>query len=278
MKAFVYGATGKVSGRVMENLTGKGVEVVAGTRDPAKAPEKKGVTWVKAVEEKGTENLDGVDRAFFLAPPGYPDQDRILIPWIEAAKKHHVKKVVLMTAMGVEQAPPETPFRRVELALMESGLNYEIVRPNWFFDNFHTFWISGILSDGKIYFPGGDAKVSFIDARDIGDVAAALLLSDHTSGEHNITGPESIDHSEVARTLSAVFGKQIEYVDITPEQFKSGLIDAGISEQYAGFLVYIAGALKAGYSAAVTDEVEKILGRKPIDLAAYAKDYAASWK
>ena len=278
MKVFVYGATGKVPGRIIGNLIKKGHEVVAGTRDPSRAPAGEKVSWAKVVEQNGTENLAGVDRAFFLAPPGFPDQDRILLPWIDAAKQHGVSKVVLMTAMGVEQAPPEVPFRKVELALKDSGLSYEIVRPNWFFDNFHTFWISGILSDGKIYFPGGDAKVSFIDSRDIGDVATASLLSDETGKEHNITGPEAVDHHEVATALSRASGKHIEYMDISPADFKAGLLGAGISEGYAEFLLYIASALKAGHSAAVTDEVEKCLGRKPIDLATYAQDHAASWK
>lgn len=278
MKAFVYGVTGKVSSRVAQNLLGAGVEVLGGTRNPAGEGILTGVKPVKVELEKGVENLEGVDLVFLLSPPGYADQSAILLPWIEASKKYGVKKIVLMTAMGVDQAPPEAPFRKVELALIQSGINYEIVRPNWFLDNFHTFWIGGILSAGKIFFPGGNAKASFIDSRDIGDVCAKCLLRNETGKEHTITGPEAVDHSQVATVLTEVSGKTIEYADLSPEDFRAGLVTAGVDGTYADFLVYIGGNLKAGYSEPVTDGVEKILGRKPIDLRSYAQTYQASWK
>lgn len=47
--------------------------------------------------------------------------------------------------MGVEHAPPEAPFRKLELELENSGLKYNIIRPNWFMQNFQTYWIGGIL-------------------------------------------------------------------------------------------------------------------------------------
>jgi len=37
------------------------------------------------------------------------------------------------------------------------------------------------------------------------------------------------------------------------------------------------GFVRAGYTATVTDEVEKVLGRKPILFAQFAKDYAGTW-
>src|SRR6185295_5909585 len=103
----------------------------------------------------GLDVLDKVDAAFFISPPGFTNQYDLLNPWLEKAKAKKLKKFVLMTAMGVEFAPPEAPFRKLEIAVENSGLNWNIVRPNWFMQNFQTFWISGILKDKKIYFPGG---------------------------------------------------------------------------------------------------------------------------
>ncbi len=280
MKIFVYGGTGKVSGEVISNLTKKGVEVVATSRHPDKSKKVPGVHWVRAEvgTTEGLNELAKVDRAFFISPPGYADQYSVLHPWLEKAKEVGLKKVVLMTAMGVGQAPDEAPFRKLELELIASGLKYDIVRPNWFMQNFHTFWIEGIKKDGKIYFPGGDAPVSFIDTSDIASVASTLLFDDLSGREADLTGPRALTHQEVAAIISKASGRHIEYADVTPEQFRSGLLAAGLPADYVDFLVLIAGALKAGYSAPVFNTVKEITGQAPASFEDYAKRNAHHWK
>ncbi len=281
MKVFIYGATGKVGGSVIDLLLAKGHEVFAGTRKPETGRKAAGLTWVAADAanpQLGLEVLDKVDAAFFIAPPGFTDQYAILSPWIARAKEKKLSKVVLMTAMGVEHAPAEAPFRKVELMLESSGLNYNIIRPNWFMQNFQTFWISGILRDGKIYFPGGKAKTSFIDSHDIAQVAAVLLTSDtHKNRAFALTGSEALTHDEVAAKLSSATGKSISYADITPEEFKKGLLSGGVPEDYADFLVFIAGNLREGHSAGVHSSVKDITGKDPIRFDQYAKDNKSAW-
>lgn len=282
MKIFVYGATGTVGQNLIDRLLTAGHEVFAASRKPEAGKKQAGLTWVEADALKpgvGLDVLEKVERAFFISPPGYTDQFSILNPWLEKAKAVKLKKFVLMTAMGVEFAPPEAPFRKLELALESSGLNWNIIRPNWFMQNFHTFWVSGILKDRKIYFPGGKAKVSFIDARDIASVAASLLTGDtHNNKAFALTGGEAITHDEVAAKLSASTGLSIGYVDITPEDFKAGLLGAGLPEDYASFMVYIAGSLKEGNAAPITDSIKSITGKDPITFDQYAKDFSQAWK
>ena len=281
MKIFVYGANGMVGHSLVENLLAAGHEVFAGTRNPDAGKKASGLTWTSAdavKPELGLEVLEKVDRAFFISPPGFTDQYKILGPWLEKAKSVKLGKFVLMTAMGVEHAPPEAPFRKLELAVESSGLNWNILRPNWFMQNFQTFWIGGILKDKKIYFPGGQAKASFIDARDIAASAAALLLKDDQKNKAlNITGPAAVSHDEVAAILSSATGLSISYADITPEDFKAGLLSGGVPADYADFLVYIAGALKDGHASAVLATVKEITGKPPITFEQYAKDNAKAW-
>jgi len=281
MKLFVFGSTGLVGKNLIQELLKAGHEVFAGTRHPEKEQGEKNLTWVTADAlnpKSGPEILSKVDAAFFLSPPGYTNQYEILAPWIEKAKEVKLKKVVLMTAMGVEHAPPEAPFRKTELLLEASGLNWNIIRPNWFAQNFNTFWISGILNDGKIFFPGGDAVVSFIDARDISRVAAKLLTSDDFKNQaFALTGPSPMNHDEVAQVISKVTGNTISYVNITPEDFKKGLLGAGLPEDYADFMLYIASALREGHSAPVTDSIQKITGKAATRFEEYALDHKSSW-
>ena len=86
--------------------------------------------------------LAGVDRVYLLAPGGTVDVVSLAQPLIEAAAKQKAK-VVLQTAIGVDSSD-EIPFRKLELALIASGTPYVILRPNWFADNFHTYWIHGV--------------------------------------------------------------------------------------------------------------------------------------
>ncbi len=281
MKVFVYGATGTVGQNLVNELLESGHEVFAGTRDPNKQMKRAHLTWIEADPLRPTLGLDIVEKVesmFLLSPPGLTNQFEILSPWIEKAKVSRIQKVVLMTAMGVEFAPEEAPLRKTEILLEKSGLDWNIIRPNWFNQNFNTFWISGILNDQKIYFPGGKAKASFIDARDISSVAKVLLTTkDKSNQAFNLTGKEAIDHDEVAKYISSATGKKIEYVDISPEDFYKALIGVGLPEDYSKFLVMIAGALKEGFASPVLDSVKSITGKDPILFKTYAEDYKKYW-
>lgn len=281
MKIFVYGATGTVSGTLVEKLLAAGHEVFAGTRHPEKLAKRDRLTAVKIDSQKpaeGIEILEKADAAFLIGPPAVVDAYSALKPLIEKAKAVKLKKLVMMTAMGVEHAPAEAPMRHLELDIEASGLPYNILRPNWFMQNFHTFWIGGILSDAKIFFPGGNAQASFIDTRDIAASAFELLTTDKLVNQaFAITGPEAVTHSEVAEKLSQVTGKTITYADITSEAFQAALTGFGLPADYVGFLAYIAQALKDGHSAAVTENVKLITGKSPISFDQYAADFKAKW-
>ncbi|MBN8494643.1 MAG: NAD(P)H-binding protein, partial [Burkholderiales bacterium] len=222
--------------------------------------------------------LEGADRAFVLSPPGYADQEALLAPVIERARARGLQKLVLMTAMGAD-ADEAAPLRKAERRLEASGLAYNILRPNWFMQNFHTFWLHGIVTQDTIALPVGQAKGSFIDARDIAAVAARLLAGDaHANLAFDLTGAEALDHDQVAAILSREVGRTIRFQDIAPEAMLQGLVGAGLPLDYAEFLVLILGFFKAGYAERSTDAVQRITGRAPRRFEAYARDHRAAWQ
>lgn len=271
----IIGASGTIGKQLAENLERDGYNTVLATsKEPSLANQ---VKVNLATGEGVKEAMSKVDKAFLLSPPGFADQYAILSPLIQEAKRQGLKKVVLMTAMGAN-ADSSSPFRRAEIDLENSGLKYNIVRPNWFLQNFNTFWIQGIKESRKILLPAGDAKVSFIDSRDISEVIAKLLTtSDFDNTDFDITGSEALDHSEVAAAISKVTDQAVSYQEITPDELKNGLLAAGLPEDYVNFLLLIMGFLKEGYNSGITNNVEKILGKKPRDITEYTKAYASSW-
>lgn len=271
----VIGATGTVGSALVPDLVARGHTVRRATR---RAHEPGDVALDLGTGAGLDAALAGVDRLFLLAPPGRTDQDQFLVPVIDAAVRHGVGKIVLMTAMGVD-ADPTSPMSRTEAHLRRSGVAAGILRPNWFMQNFHTFWMGSIAAAGEVQLPVGDAKASFIDARDIAAVAAVLLDRPQDEPEaFDLTGPEAIDHATAARLISDATGKAIGFRDIPPDAMRGALLQAGLPADYAEFLLVILGFLKAGYAERTTPHVAALLGRPARDFASYARDYAAVWR
>ncbi len=271
----IVGASGTVGSELATRLAAAGHTVRRATSRSPTAPDQ---VQHDLISHRGLAHaFEGVDRAFLLAPPGHVNQHELLGPLVEQARAQRLDKVVLMTAMGAN-ADPSAPLRRVELQLEASGLPFNVIRPNWFMQNFHTFWLAGIRDHGTIFLPTGNAKGSFIDARDIAAVAAALLDGHaHDGADFDLTGAEALDHHEAAAILSQAAGRPIAYQDITPEAMLEGLLGAGLPRPYAEFLNLILGYFKAGYAERTTDAVERITGRAPIAFERYAQDHRAHW-
>lgn len=274
-KILIIGASGTVGSEIVSLLEKEGHTVLKAT---SKEP-KQGQVQIDLTTGEGIDSaMEGIDKAFLLSPPGYADHYKILSPLITAAKKHNLQKVVLMTAMGAN-ADENSPFRRAELELENSGLNYNIVRPNWFMQNFNTFWVKPIKEQRLILLPAGKAKTSFIDARDISAVVAKLLTSsEFDNKDFDITGPQALDHDQVASKITDSISNEVIYEDIEPAVLRSELVTAGLPADYADFLILIFGYLKEGYNAEVTENVEKILGRQPHTFNQYANDYSSAWE
>jgi len=275
-RILVVGASGTVGTGMVPLLHRKGHDVVRAT---SREPRSGDQVHLDLLSGAGRARaFDGVERAFLLSPPGHTNQDGILIPLIDAAKAAGTRKIVLMTAMGAD-AVDSAPLRLAERHLEASGLAYGIIRPNWFMQNFNTFWVQGIVEARTIFLPVGDARVSLIDARDIAAVAAELLDRDEFDGQaFDLTGAEAITHTDAARFLSEATGESIRHADIGADEMRLRLRNAGLPAEYAEQLLFLLALMRQGANARTTDAVARITGRPPIAFAQYALDYRASWQ
>ena len=271
----IVGAHGTVGSALSPLLTAQGHYIRRATSRTPQAPDEVHLNLLTG--EGLSAALTGVDQAFLMVPPGHINQDVLLAPVIDAARDLGLTRLVLMSAMGAD-ADEQAPLRKAERHLQASGLAWNVIRPNWFMQNFNTFWLRGIQQHGQIFLPTGQAKGSFIDARDIAAVAATLLTTDtHANAEFDLTGAEALDHDQVAAILSAATGRTIGYTDVAPDALRPGLLAAGLPAAYADFLLLILGYFKAGYAERTTDALQRITGRAPIRFEQYARDYRAAW-
>lgn len=271
----VFGANGQIGSSLASRLAALGQTV---RRATSRAVTQPGDVHVNVATGEGlAQALAGVDQVFLMAPPGYARQHELLIPIIDAAKAAGVRKGLLLSAMGAD-ADEGIALRRAELHLERSGLAWNVIRPNWFMQNFHTFWLHGIQTQGQIYLPVGHARGSFIDTRDIAAVAAELLSSDESvNTAHDLTGGEALDHTQVAAILSKAAGRTIGYTEISEDAMRQGLLGARLPADYTEFLLVILGAFKAGFAERITDGVQRITGKAPIRFEQYAQDFRMHW-
>ncbi|HLL22342.1 MAG TPA: SDR family oxidoreductase [Kofleriaceae bacterium] len=274
-KILVVGAHGNVGSELVRLLQERGQTVVRAT---SRAPTQPDEVQLNLVTQQGiSAALEGVERAFLLSPPGFTQQDRLLNPVVDEAVRRGVAKLVLMTAMGAN-ADESGGLRKAELHLERSGVPYNVIRPNWFMQNFNSYWRQGIREAGKILLATGSAKGSYIDARDIAAVAAELLTSDRFDNrELDLTGPRAIDHHEIAAILSRELGKRIVYEDVTPETMHALVMEAGLPRDYADLLIGLLHFFKLGYAEPTSEAVQQITGRPARSFEEYAHDHRAAW-
>jgi uncharacterized protein YbjT (DUF2867 family) len=266
----VLGSTGNVGRRLVELLEAAGETVVAASRTGA-------VRFDYSDPATFGPALQGVDRVFLVTPPGHLAAHELLGPFLDAALPV-VRKVVLLSADGV-QLNDQAPLRQVELRLERSGLPYAILRPNWFMDNFHTFWLAPMRAAGVIPLPAAEARTAFIDARDIAASAAAALQSDAFDNQaFSLSGPEALTYAEAAEVISRHAGRTITYMPIEDGPFVESLTQAGLPADYSQFLAALFGFVRQGAASAVTDSVQRLTGREPGTLEAYAARHADAWR
>ena len=272
-KILVIGATGHVGRPLVKELMARGEAVKAASRSGQPVEGAEGVAF--DIYKPDFETLfAGVDRMFLMLPGGHSDSKGLLLPLVNAAAARKVK-IVLQTAMGVN-ADDSIPYRQVELAVEKSGVPYVILRPNWFADNFHSFWKAGV-AHGQISVPAASGKTSFIDTRDIAASAAAVLTSSAFDNKaFDLTGPAALSYAEAAETLSAVLGKTITYQHMEPDAFVSLLASAGVPKDYAAFVTSLFHPVREGWSAGVSDNVKQLTGRAPLSVRAYAEHNKAA--
>ncbi|MEM6684451.1 MAG: NmrA family NAD(P)-binding protein [Bacteroidota bacterium] len=263
----VIGGTGKTGRLVVENLTtlGHNVRVVGRKTNPV-------FDWDRP--ETYAAALKDMDRAYIvyypdLAVPGAKNAIKMLT---EKALKAGLEKVVLLSGKG------ETEAEACEEIVANSGLNYTTVRASWFNQNFDEGAFKEYIITGHLALPMPEAKIPYTDTKDIADVVTKVLLDDTFNGEIvTVTGPKKLTFTEVATIISDKLGRNIQYQPISMEAFTSGLANVGTPEPVIWLLRYLfTEVLGNSENQTVSNDVERILHRKPITFEEYAEKTVAS--
>ncbi|MFI6522774.1 NmrA family transcriptional regulator [Spirillospora sp. NPDC050679] len=260
----VIGGTGRIGRRVARRLTGRGVDVRVGSRsgEPPFDWEKPS-TWADA--------FAGARSAFLMYYPEieWPGAGDAVAAAAQQAVDAGVRRLVLLSARNQDEAV------RCEEAVKGLPVEWTILAPASFNQNFDEGVFLEPLRRGVLALPAGDNADPFIDADDIADVAVAALTEDGHAGEYyELTGPRLWTFAEGVAEIARATGRELRYVPVTRDQFADAIVDGGAPRAFAEPLATIVAEVFDGRNGSLADGVERALHRKPRDFADWVAEIA----
>jgi uncharacterized protein YbjT (DUF2867 family) len=268
----VIGGRSKIGSALIEELLARGEPVRALARS-GEAGFPDGVETVTGdLADAGSlsEAMYGIEKVFLLCGPN-PDEVTLNQNAIDSALGADVNHLVRSSIFGA-RADSASTFHRdhgiCDESLRDSDLTYTILRPHMFMQNIPENTIPSIGPDGAFYANAGNARISMVDTRDVGAVAAVVLTeSGHETAEYDVTGPEALSYHDVADKLSHVMGRGISYVDAPDDAVREALGQYGMGDWMVGALIELMQDYRAsgpdGYAAGVSNVVKRLTGRSP---------------
>jgi uncharacterized protein YbjT (DUF2867 family) len=278
MTVLVIGASGKTGRPVVDALVARGVAVrAAGRTAAARGAGVEPVRFDWADRDSWTQALSGVDAAYVVGPYMVPDRPSLVGDLLAAAPD--LRRVVLLSVIGVDLLPDAVPMARWEADVRASGLDWTILRPNWFQQNFGEGFAPALRDSGVLALPAADAAVGFVDTRDIAEVAAvALTEPGHAGRTYVVTGPAALTHAQAVQTLGEAAGRPLSYTALEEHEHAETLRAAGVDAASVEWQRGLFRLIRDGRNAVVTDTVERVTGHPARSLAGYAAEHATSWR
>jgi uncharacterized protein YbjT (DUF2867 family) len=212
-----------------------------------------------------------------LVSPAVPAQELNVIDSASRAGVGHVVKIT-------SKASADSPIARqrgqaeIEAGLLASGLDYTLLRNNFYMQNFLMLGPAIAASD-SFGSSAGAGQVGFLDTRDVAAVAAQIAAAPagHAGKTYLLTGPELLSYADVAATLSKVLARPIVFRERTREEDKQEMVDAGVPAAIADMNAHAVSLIADGDAAWLSQDVPTVLGRPARSFEQFATDHAQAF-
>lgn len=275
----VTGVRGKTGRQIAAALTRQpGVKVRGAGRKVVDLPGIRAVRFDWDQPASWPEVLKGVS-AIYLVKPKTQDPASTVASFLELASE--AERIVLLSEIGCESRDELIDERRVEKTVEAMPLEWTILRPNWFMQNFAepNFYLEAVRDSGVLRVPTGGQPVSFVDTRDIADVAvAALMGSRHARRAYTLTGPQALTFAEVAERIGKVAGYQVHHMDPPLSEFLSGAAANGTAKPQIEYYRRIYSCIQNGRAALISATIEQVTGHPPRSFSAFVEENKSVWR
>jgi uncharacterized protein YbjT (DUF2867 family) len=282
MNIAVTTPTGHVGSRVVQLLVQAGVRPIVLVRDPDRLdPDVRDHVEVERgdLSDPGfvADATEGIDALLWVVPEAFSAEDpladmtRMGENAAAAIRANGVSRTVMISSIGAERkhgAGLIDGLARNEEALADTGTNVLILRCGYFFTNLDGVveqLRSGVLTTNW----APDAPMAWVDPRDIGEVAAARLLSASWTGVEvqAIHGPADLTWTQVAETIGAAVGRDVRLQVETDDEVRDHLRGAGMPERVVEGMIGMTTGLRDGFT---PEQDRSTLTTTPTPLSAWA--------
>lgn len=284
-KILITGATGTIGSFVCEQLKEINADFTALVRSEEKAKplNEKGIKTVIGdfSDISSLENaLQGIDKVFLLSVTS-PESPKLQGNLVRIAKEKGIKHIVKISAMGTSlDSKVGIPryHAMTEKDIKESGIPYTFLHPHSFMQNL-IFEAETIKNQSAIFAAMGNGKIAMVDARDIAAVAVKALTEDgHEGKTYILTGPKALSYHDISNAFTFFLERDIKYIPVSADDAHKGMLDAGMPEWLANDLTALNKIYATGQSSEISNDVEKVTGRKARFLKDYLRDFAYLYK
>ncbi|GGY82911.1 NAD(P)H-binding protein [Streptomyces omiyaensis] len=267
----VLGGTGKTGRRVVDRLKARGAAVRAASRSgDVRFDWDDRTTWEPA--------FAGVHAAYLVDAqdkPGAWDAEGAIRELARLAVDGGVRRLVLLQARVTEPVGGKSLIAG-EKGVQESGAEWTVLRPNWFFQNFDEGVLLDGVRSGTVALPAGSGHEPFVDADDVAAVAVEALLEDGHAGQtYELSGARSLTLEQAVGEIARATGRDIRYQAVDHQAYVDELVGYDVPADYALFVADLVAQIRDEKNAVPTDTVRRVLGREPRDFSDFVKDAAA---
>lgn len=274
----VTGATGKVGTQTVLKLLEARASVRAVVRNPEKASTlaEAGAEIVMAdFGEPSTlkSAFEGANRALLISTGG-PDLPDLQSHAVDALKQAGVSLIVKVSAF---EADPQSEINiarwhgQVEEHIRTAGTPFIFLRPTGFMQN--LLGMSPAIRQGSFKTCRTDGREAMVDARDVAEVAASVLLDNkHRNQTFTLTGPESLTIDEITAQIATVAGRPFSPDHVSEDEYRAMMLGYGLPEWILNDLI-----AWGRQHQPVSGDVSAILGRDATPLSQFLQDHAGTF-
>jgi uncharacterized protein YbjT (DUF2867 family) len=200
------------------------------------------------------------DAAYVMIPPNPTSSDfrafqnRASDAIAAAVRKAGVKNVVSLSSFGADKpngTGPVAGLHELEEKLNQiDGANVLHLRAGYFMENTLP-QVGAIRMLGSVIGPvSPNLKLPMIATRDIGTAAADALSRLGFQGKQTkeLHGQRDLDYTEAATIIGKAIGKpDLGYIQAPDNQIRAAMVQMGMSDNFAGLILELAGALNTGH-------------------------------
>ncbi len=133
------------------------------------------------------------------------------------------------------------------------------------------------IREGELWAAGGKSRTSYIDVRDVAEVAAKALGGGLDRRALSLTGPAELTLDAVAATLSHVLGRRVRNRQPSLPGFIAYARRRGAPWPLALVMTSIGLIARLGYARGIDPTVQEALGRPPRGFEQFAGGYRDRW-